>query len=122
MSAGAEKSGKPCDKLTAPCFNASRVISRITDSVNKLALRDTWRLLVVIGVVIGQEKVTQTGTQMNADEGGLRNDLFTSSFAFQLFQDGANRRRIAAVGRQLEIFFVGGHSFLRLFNLFVSRS
>jgi hypothetical protein len=31
--------------------------------VNKLALRDTWRLLEGIGVVIGHEKVTQ----MNAD-------------------------------------------------------
>jgi hypothetical protein len=41
MSSGAAKSGKPCDKLTAPCFIASRVISRMTDSVNWLALRDT---------------------------------------------------------------------------------
>src|ERR1051325_12237531 len=41
MSSGAAKSGKPWDKLTAPCFRASRVISRITDSVKRLAFRDT---------------------------------------------------------------------------------
>src|SRR5690348_14636078 len=37
ISAGAEKSGKPCDRFTAPCFSASRVISRMTDSVNRSA-------------------------------------------------------------------------------------
>src|SRR5215467_5009582 len=52
MSSGAEKSGKPCDRLTAPYFIASRVISRITDSVNRLALRDTCRLFEIEGVVM----------------------------------------------------------------------
>src|ERR1700730_1527850 len=33
ISAGAGKSGKPCDKLTAPYSKAWRVMSRITDSV-----------------------------------------------------------------------------------------
>src|SRR3990172_2389830 len=37
---GAAKSGKPCARLTAPCAWASRVISRITDSVKQAALRD----------------------------------------------------------------------------------
>src|ERR1041385_6363536 len=41
MSSGAAKSGKPCERLTAPCLSASRVISRITDSVNELAFRET---------------------------------------------------------------------------------
>src|SRR6266704_5908683 len=41
MSSGAAKSGKPCERLTAPYFIASRVISRMTDSVNELALRET---------------------------------------------------------------------------------
>src|SRR4026207_1538935 len=50
MSSGAEKSGKPCDRLTAPCFSASRVISRMTDSVNELAFCETWRLLEIEGV------------------------------------------------------------------------
>ena len=40
ISSGAGKSGKPCDRLIAPCATASRVISRITDSVNEEALRD----------------------------------------------------------------------------------
>src|SRR6185436_13750461 len=53
MSAGAAKSGNPCDRLTAPCFNASRVISRITDSVNELAFFETRRLVETEGVVIG---------------------------------------------------------------------
>jgi hypothetical protein len=40
-SSGAGKSGNPCDRLTAPYFMASRVISRMTDSVNRLARCDT---------------------------------------------------------------------------------
>src|SRR5205823_11233062 len=52
ISAGAAKSGKPCDRLTAPCFKASRVISRMTDSVNWLALRETRREIEGAGVVI----------------------------------------------------------------------
>src|SRR5271165_2160300 len=39
-SAGAAKSGKPCERLTALCFIARRVISRITDSVNCSALAE----------------------------------------------------------------------------------
>src|SRR5437764_8033119 len=42
MSSGAGKSGKPCERLTAPCLKASRVISRMTDSVKRLALLETW--------------------------------------------------------------------------------
>src|SRR6266496_469071 len=52
MSSGAAKSGKPCERLTAPYFIASRVISRITDSVNRLALRETRREIEGAGVVI----------------------------------------------------------------------
>src|SRR6478672_5935936 len=40
ISAGAGKSGKPWARLTAPCATASRVISRITDSVNVSALAE----------------------------------------------------------------------------------
>src|SRR5690348_8660017 len=36
-SSGAGKSGKPCDRLSAPCNCAWRVISRMTDSVNLAA-------------------------------------------------------------------------------------
>src|SRR5277367_89684 len=45
ISAGAAKSGKPCDRLTALCFCASRVISRMTDSVNCSALAESMRVL-----------------------------------------------------------------------------
>src|SRR6516225_7979329 len=43
ISAGAAKSGNPCERLTALCFIASRVISRITDSVNCSALAEIMR-------------------------------------------------------------------------------
>src|SRR5262249_16627517 len=43
MSPGAAKSGKPCDRFTASYFIASRVISRITDSVNCSALAEIMR-------------------------------------------------------------------------------
>src|SRR6188768_2593158 len=41
IASGAGKSGKPCDRLTAPCRCARRVISRMTDSVKQAALRET---------------------------------------------------------------------------------
>src|ERR1700691_5408509 len=40
-SAGAGKSGKPWERLMALCWMARRVISRITDSVNCSALRES---------------------------------------------------------------------------------
>ena len=40
ISSGAAKSGKPCDRLIAPCSLDNRVISRMTDSVNDDALRE----------------------------------------------------------------------------------
>src|SRR5579864_5403853 len=42
-SAGAGKSGKPYERLTALCFSARRVISRITDSVNCSAFAESMR-------------------------------------------------------------------------------
>ena len=54
---GAAKSGKPCARLTASCFSARRVISRITDSVNCSAFAESMRrpswAMVVSGVVMG---------------------------------------------------------------------
>src|SRR3954463_3047107 len=43
ISSGAEKSGKPCARLIAPCSIAWRVISRMTDSVNNPAFSLTSR-------------------------------------------------------------------------------
>src|SRR5690242_20234956 len=40
ISAGAGKSGKPWERLTAPWRSAKRVISRITDSVKRPALEE----------------------------------------------------------------------------------
>src|SRR4029077_18458860 len=37
IAAGAGKSGNPCDRLTPPWRSLSRVISRMTDSVNCVA-------------------------------------------------------------------------------------
>src|ERR1043165_6407958 len=113
MSAGAEKSGKPCERFTAPYFSASRVISRITDSVNKLAFFDICLLFERLGVVIRKQFNHRL-------RGLLRNDLFAGRFAFQLFEDGANGGCIAAVRRELKILFVRSDGFLRLFHLFIS--
>src|SRR6185369_1955876 len=56
ISKGAAKSGNPCDRFTALYFSASRVISRITDSVNCSAFAESIRratcAMVVSGVVI----------------------------------------------------------------------
>src|SRR5260370_14535270 len=43
ISSGAAESGKPCERLTAPCFRARRVISRMTDSVNCSAFAESMR-------------------------------------------------------------------------------
>src|SRR4030088_1666777 len=59
ISAGAEKSGKPCARLTASYCIACRVISRITDSVKcstlsereRLGWAETW----VMGSSLAQE-------------------------------------------------------------------
>src|SRR6185503_14480264 len=113
MSAGAEKSGKPCERFTAPYFSASRVISRITDSVNELAFFDTCLLFEGAGVVIvrpfshkSHKKHKITGIISNELWCFLcllwlkiRNDLFAGGFAFQLIENRANRGGIAAVRR-----------------------
>src|SRR5260370_40759157 len=43
ISSGGAKSGKPCERLTAACFKARRVISRMTDSVNCSAFAESMR-------------------------------------------------------------------------------
>ena len=52
MSSGAAKSGNPWERFTAPCFIASRVISRITDSVNELAFAEMRLRVEIAGVVM----------------------------------------------------------------------
>src|SRR5580704_16302243 len=46
ISAGAGKSGKPCERLTALYCKARRVISRITDSVNCDAFAESCALAI----------------------------------------------------------------------------
>src|SRR5712691_1938901 len=66
MSSGAAKSGKPCERLTAPYFIASRVISRITDSVNRLALCETWCCLEMAGVVMNSYALTKIAVRQTS--------------------------------------------------------
>src|ERR1700681_1302039 len=54
ISSGAAKSGKPCERFTAPYFIASRVISRITDSVNCCAFCETRLILPWAGMIMSQ--------------------------------------------------------------------
>src|ERR1700747_2888526 len=82
-SAGAAKSGKPCERFTAPCFIASRVISRITDSVNCSALAEIMRreicaifdsgLLIYLRLA-GDSKLSNDSTSQGSPAGlsGLR--------------------------------------------------
>src|SRR5579863_3068117 len=49
ISAGAGKSGKPCERFTALCCNARRVISRMTDSVNCAAFQESCGLVAGAG-------------------------------------------------------------------------
>src|SRR3989442_940157 len=60
ISAGAGKSGKPWERLTALCFKARRVISRMTDSVNCSALAESMRRAISyarVGAVLDSEGV-----------------------------------------------------------------
>src|SRR5215472_14924768 len=67
ISSGAAKSGKPCERFTAPCFIARRVISRITDSVNCSAFAESMRreiwAIVESGAVIAPSRKTQRETR-----------------------------------------------------------
>src|SRR5438045_519196 len=51
MCSGAAQSGKPWPRFTAPYFTASRLISRMTDSVNDAALVDI-RLFEIFGWIM----------------------------------------------------------------------
>src|SRR5688500_8725237 len=55
MSSGAGQSGNPCPRFTAPYFAASRLISRMTDSVNDAALCEI-RCFETLGWVIERER------------------------------------------------------------------
>src|SRR5215813_12703385 len=65
MSSGAGKSGKPCERFTAPYFIASRVISRMTDSVNCEALRETRPDVVGAGELMTKTNQPQMDTDLH---------------------------------------------------------
>src|ERR1700676_5817932 len=64
ISAGAEKSGKPCARLTASYCMACRVISRITDSVKCSTLSERkylgWRETCVMKSSVAQENCVKS--------------------------------------------------------------
>src|SRR5918998_189294 len=84
-SSGAGKSGKPCERLTAPCFKASRVISRMTDSVKRLAFCETRERPVVGDDVIGFSFRVRAGAA--AELFGRRGFLF-GGLPAELVDDG----------------------------------
>src|SRR5208282_1264325 len=75
ISAGAGKSGNPCAMLIAPCCMASRVISRITDSVNRPAFSETrGRACVAARFIAGRGSLLDPA-QAAIDGGVARDDL-----------------------------------------------
>src|SRR4029077_4845102 len=89
ISSGAAKSGNPWDRLTAPCFNASRVISRITDSVNCSAFAESIRREICAierwGAVIApsyliKEKLYQQGRLPRQAASSHANIIVTGQF------------------------------------------
>src|SRR5215469_6524716 len=73
ISAGAGKSGKPCDKLIAPYCSARRVISRITDSVKRSAFSESLRLTLCAGA--GLAGFILGSVQLAIDLGVSHHDL-----------------------------------------------
>src|SRR5882672_8136885 len=137
MSSGAGKSGKPCERLTAPYFIASRVISRITDSVNRLALRETRREIEGAGVVIKVSRgLTRIQTDQNINCLSQERDYFICSYLClsvfirgfvrrlfsQLVKDRAHGRRQRTIRRQPQIVFISDDRFFVLSAFFVSRA
>src|SRR5215831_6474256 len=99
ISSGAAKSGKPCERFTAPCFIARRVISRMTDSVNCSALAESIRreilAMVESGAVIAPSQ---------ADNGAQQDALFQGTekkgntcFPFSAGVAGGRLRRLAGL-------------------------
>src|SRR5438132_4924786 len=69
ISSGAAKSGNPWDRLTARCFKASRVISRMTDSVNCSAFAESIRREIC---AIERSAAVITASQENEINGSAR--------------------------------------------------
>src|SRR5207253_10701806 len=103
MSFGAAKSGKPCERLTAPYFIASRVISRMTDSVNWLALRETRRDPLRTGVDTGRGSLQKSSETLQL----LRGMLSQSERMRQLLRKRHSRKPLGrAIGAVLGVLAV----------------
>src|SRR6266550_1299300 len=136
MLSGAGKSGKPCERLTAPYFIASRVISRITDSVNKLALRETRREIEGAGVVMELTLDSHGLPRSETESVHQATDYFICSYPClsvfirgfvrrlfsQLVKDRTHGRRQRAVRREPQIILVSHNCFFVLSGLLVSRA
>src|SRR5580658_6412092 len=99
ISAGAGKSGKPCERLTALFAMARRVISRITDSVNSATLCDSSNL-VAASIGCGFAGFIRFPVKLSINFGVARNQ-------FHVLARLGERNRIDELGR-LAIRLPGG--------------
>src|SRR5580658_5789510 len=87
ISAGAGKSGKPCERFTALCFSARRVISRITDSVKRSAFAERRGLGCVLATGDGFAGFIRRSVKLAIDVRVARDD-------FNVFARFGERNRI----------------------------
>lgn len=59
--AGGSKSGKPCERLTAPYLLEMRVMRRMTESVNVAVRLESSFMLVLSNIGVGQVYSYETG-------------------------------------------------------------
>src|ERR1700756_1000340 len=113
--AGAAKSGKPCERFTAPCFIASRVISRITDSVNCSALAEIMRreicaifdsgLLIYLRLASDFERFDSAACRTNGSATWLPTKLIRSKRAPRLvYKSSGTARRCATRFARSRVF------------------
>src|SRR5580700_2079233 len=118
ISAGAGKSGKPCERLTALCCRARRVISRMTDSVNWAALDESRELVAgassgFAGFILCASHGLRRAVQLTIDVGVACND-------FDVLASFGERDRIHKLGR-LAIGLPGGPESDAIFSGVVGR-
>src|SRR5215510_8894209 len=93
-TAGAGKSGNPCERLTPPYIWLRRVISRMTDSVNWVAFFDPVNLDMSGRRLNYEEGTRNTLSQMiSALPAGTQNFLFRDKLRFGAIQPTVIFRR-----------------------------
>src|SRR5580700_2609849 len=118
ISAGAGKSGKPCERLTALYCRARRVISRMTDSVNCAALDESRGLVAGASsgfawFILCASHGLRRAVQLTIDVGVACND-------FDILTSFGERDRIHKFGR-LAIGLAGGPESDAIFSGVVGR-